>query len=64
MWGLKMSNMSYCRFQNTLSDLRDCQSFLSEFLDIDSAEKELSSEEFKAMKKLITLCKQIAKENE
>ena len=30
-----MSNMSYCRFQNTLEDLRDCyenmdESFLSE----------------------------------
>lgn len=28
-----MSNMSYCRFRNTLSDLRDCQEALSEMED-------------------------------
>lgn len=59
-----MSNMSYCRFQNTLSALRDCQSFMSDYLDIDNAAQEISAEEFKAMKALVRLCKTIAEENE
>jgi len=28
-----MSNMSYCRFQNTLHDLKDCASAVEEILD-------------------------------
>lgn len=52
-----MSNMSYCRFQNTLSDLRECESVLDEaynFSDID-----LSTEESHALKRLITVCQSI-----
>lgn len=45
-----MSNMSYCRFRNTLTDLRDCSEHLQ---DIDS------KEEFKARQKLIDLCREI-----
>lgn len=59
-----MSNMSYCRFSNTLHALRDCQSFMIEFVDVDDAAGEIGSEEFKAMKSLIKLCKAIAEENE
>lgn len=47
-----MSNMSYCRFQNTLPDLRDCEEHLE---DID-----LSPEEEKARKRLLRLCERIA----
>jgi len=47
-----MANMSYCRFQNTLIDLRDCE----ENMDDD----DLSPEEALAKKKLIELCKKIA----
>lgn len=50
-----MSNMSYCRFQNTLLDLRDCQSALWE-------EEELSEAEEKAKKRLIQVCQEIAEE--
>lgn len=46
-----MGNMSYCRFQNTLSDLRDCYNNMDE---------DLSDEEEKAKNRLIKLCKQIA----
>lgn len=28
-----MSNMSYCRFENTASDIRDCEEALSEMID-------------------------------
>ena len=45
--------MSYCRFQNTLIDLRDCESALWE-------DEELSKEEKKAKKELIELCSEIS----
>lgn len=47
-----MSNMSYCRFENTLSDLRDCYNNMDE--DLDDSETEKSSREC-----LIRLCKKI-----
>ena len=46
-----MPNMSYCKFQNTLPDLRDC---------FDSMDDELSPEEDRARRKLIKLCHEIA----
>ena len=49
-----MANMSYCRFQNTLEDLRDCYESMNEGL--------LSEEEEGAKKKLIKLCERIARE--
>ncbi len=48
-----MSNMSYCRFQNTVSDLQDCQEALAEG-------KRLSKEEEDAAVRLITTCIEIA----
>ena len=48
-----MSNMSYCRFQNTLADLRDCDDYMEETVD-------LSEEEKKARERLIKLCAKIA----
>lgn len=50
-----MANMSYCRFQNTLGDLRDCK----EALDFGEAE-DLSAEEQKAKDRLIELCDEIS----
>ena len=50
-----MSNMSYCRFQNTLTDLRDCQNALFEG-------EELSEAEEKAKKRLIQVCQAIFEE--
>lgn len=46
-------NMSYCRFQNTLQDLRDCYS------NIDYVD-DMGYEEKRARKKLIELCMEIA----
>jgi len=43
-----MGNMSYCRFQNTLNDLRDCEENLNN--------DDLSKDEFVARKRLIELC--------
>jgi hypothetical protein len=49
-----MSNMSYCRFRNTLEDLRDCWDNLYDIID--------SKEEQIARNKLIILCANIASE--
>jgi len=49
-----MSNMSYCRFENTLGDLQDCY---------DHMDKDLTSDyEIKARERMIKLCIQIAEE--
>lgn len=47
-----MSNMSYCRFENTVHDLRDCQANMDN-LDLSESEK-------RARKDLIETCKDIA----
>lgn len=47
-----MANMSYCRFQNTFLDLRDCYEFFDD--------TKLSPEETRARRRLIKLCKEIA----
>lgn len=47
-----MANMIYVRFQNTVTDLRDCY----EHIDNEN----LSKEENRARTRLITLCRQIA----
>jgi hypothetical protein len=52
-----VSNMSYCRFQNTLQDLRDCYEAIH---DADY----LSEDEKKARLRLIEICKRIADECE
>ena len=53
-----MSNMAYCRFRNTLPDLRDCFQALNEMNNLD----DLSKDEVIAATKLIALCDEIAKD--
>ena len=48
-----MANMSYCRFQNTLQDLRDCYYNMSD---------SLTGAEFHTREGLIELCKSIGEE--
>ena len=50
-----MANMDYCKFTNTLQDLRQC------YEAIDDCD--LSEEEEKARTKLIKLCMKIADDN-
>lgn len=52
-----MSNMSYCRFYNTLGDLRDCQDHL------DDDEGEMNLEERLARLRLIKRCVEIARDH-
>lgn len=46
-------NMGYCRFQNTLSALRDCYDYLYD---------DLEGDEKRAKERLIKLCAKIADE--
>jgi len=48
-----MSNMSYCRFRNTVGDLQDCY---DNWDDMDEASEEPES---KARARLLKICKQI-----
>ncbi len=52
-----MSNMSYCRFENTLNDLRDCRKALQELFE--SEDKQLSEYESDAAMALIEECESI-----
>lgn len=52
-----MSNLSYCRFQNTTPDLEDCVEALEE---IDGNLAELSKDEARAADRLIELCHRVA----
>lgn len=51
-----MANMSYCRFENTLRDLRDCYNNM----DNDN----LSKSEFYARKQMIEMCANIINQHE
>lgn len=51
-----MANMSYCRFQNTLPDLRDCYEAMNDGLNLNDMDKD----EARACRKLIRLCTRIA----
>ena len=51
-----MANMSYCRFQNTSQDLRDCVMELDDAYTL--SDMDLSAEELEAMKWMRTLCEQ------
>jgi len=54
-----MSNMSYCRFRNTLADLKDCDQALADGVyDRD----ELSPEEKRACEQLIKLCRRLGED--
>lgn len=54
-----MANMSYCRFQNTYRDLRDCLN------DMNSTDfLELSETEQNYRNKIVEMCKEIAEQFE
>jgi hypothetical protein len=51
-----MANMSYCRFHNTLEDLKDCRDAITD--------NDLSPAERKERLKLVRVCRQIVDEYE
>ena len=52
----QMTNMSYCRFENTYKDLDDC---INHWFDIGQSDTEKEYKE-----KLLNLCKMIVNEND
>lgn len=54
-----MSNMSYCRFENTLRDLRDCEDALQEMVDRDT--EKLSQYELPAAQELVACAMRIVR---
>ena len=52
-----MGNMSYCRFENTLADMRDCLYALEDGLDVE----ELSEYEINALSEFADVARQIAR---
>ena len=52
-----MGNMSYCRFENTLADMRDCLYAIEAGLDAE----ELSDYEISALQDFADTARQIAK---
>lgn len=53
-----MSNMSYCRFENTSLDLADCNEALESLLNCEGGSS-LSDRELQAAVRLIGLCKDV-----
>lgn len=53
-----MSNMSYCRFRNTLGDLQDCYENWDDN-ELDPENSDNDSAEVRARAKLLKLCKDI-----
>ena len=58
-----MANMSYCRFENTLEDLKDCAEHISDNAATDE-EDGISREEVWARSRLIKVCKRIVEDAE
>ncbi len=54
-----MPNMSYCRFQNTLTDFKECSSVIEDMVEAHEEENQslrvLSADELKAAKELAML---------
>lgn len=57
-----MTNMSYCRFENTSEDITDCIEALEENdWDLEDMMDRASSEyEARAMKRFVRLCREVA----
>lgn len=54
-----MGNMSYCRFENTYDDLRDCLEALEDAGSVEAVQEEANSTERIYVKRLVELCKEI-----
>ena len=57
-----MANMSYCRFENTSNDLRDCVDAMEEAYDM--ADLDLSKTELSSLKYMRDLCERFLEETE
>ena len=57
-----MANMSYCMFENTSRDLRDCTTAMEEACDM--SELDLSKDELRSMKWMRDLCEKFLEESD
>ena len=57
-----MANMSYCRFENTNNDLRDCVGAMEEAYDM--ADLDLSKTELSSLKNMRWLCEKFLEESD
>jgi hypothetical protein len=56
-----MSNMSYCRFENTVSDLADCVEVMNECnFDPEQLKEKLSPDEFKSYLRMVCIAREIS----
>lgn len=61
-----MPNMSYCKFENTLNDLRDCfntmeEAILDDGMSTDEFEQSLTVTERYSFHRMVKLCERITK---
>jgi hypothetical protein len=56
-----MANMSYCRFENTYNDLKDCERILMNYDSLDDVlnDDKISESEKKYISRLIHSCEKI-----
>ncbi len=54
-----MANMSYCRFENTLRDLKDCFDVVEQSSSAENFYASLSPSEARAAKEVFELCREI-----
>jgi len=54
-----MGNMGYCRFENTLEDLRDCYENWDSLVEEETDDKIPCESELKAREKMLKLCQDI-----
>jgi len=57
-----MGNMSYCRFENTFRDLKDCQEALQDAGGVKDYQESANQYEKKYVARLVELCKEITEE--
>ena len=53
-------NMSYCRFQNTVSDLEDCFEAMVGEDKYYQSKADISEDELSALERMIEMCRDIA----
>ena len=54
-----MPNMSYCKFQNTIDAMIDCNESLTDFIENEGDLSDVSEEEREAMEKMHYMAKEM-----
>lgn len=62
--GLKMANLSYCRFQNTYYDLKDCVENFTSLHDLSKVERDYALKMRKLCEEYLELVEKEEEEND